>query len=119
MSYKYFRQRIKNNEHVGIHVTSKQNALYVEKILNKYGFSWNTSIKYVEQLMSHGMTEVVIDINYLGKYLLFSRQPNNTIHKDYNLIYFSSKNIKNVKYLFNDNFSIKPTYKPKKIERTI
>jgi hypothetical protein len=117
MELKQFRQRLKDDQHVGIHVMSKHDALYVEKLLYKYNYYWVIGRRFVNEL---NYNEIILDINYRGSNKIsWSPEPNDGIHDTNNLIFFPSSDIKKVEYLFNDNFSIKPSYKPKQIIRTI
>ena len=111
-----FRQRIKNNKMVSIHVMNKKDAFYIENILYKYGYHWYGKIKLINEL---NISEIVLDVNYDEKNVItYSEEPDDSFHNTDNIIFFSSENIKLVEGLFNINY-LKPTYKPKKIERSI
>lgn len=111
-----FRQRVKDKKMVSIHVMNKDDALYVEDILYKYGYYWYARRRFVDRL---DMSEMVLDVNYDEKGIItYSEQPDDRIHNTGNLAFFSSQDIKKVEGIFNDRY-LTPSYKPKKIERTI
>lgn len=116
MDLKHFRQRIKDNKMVSIHVMNKANALYVEEIFYKYDYRWYSGRKLVSEL---DISEMVLDINYDEKFIItYSEEPDDRLHNRTNLIFFSPQEIKKVEGLFNDKY-LTPTYKPKQIIRTI